>query len=52
MVAAAVDTYLAFLEADPEVYRFVVHRTGRSTGRQATRSAACPTSSATQVGGR
>jgi len=24
MVAAAVDTYLAFLEADPEVYRFVV----------------------------
>jgi AcrR family transcriptional regulator len=26
MVAAAVDTYLAFLEADPEVYRFVVTR--------------------------
>jgi AcrR family transcriptional regulator len=25
MVAAAVETYLAFLEADPEVYRFVVH---------------------------
>ncbi|SFL77666.1 transcriptional regulator, TetR family [Geodermatophilus ruber] len=25
MVAAAVDTYLAFLEADPELYRFVVH---------------------------
>ncbi len=24
MVAAAVDTYLAFLEADPELYRFVV----------------------------
>jgi AcrR family transcriptional regulator len=24
MLAAAVDTYLAFLEADPEVYRFVV----------------------------
>jgi AcrR family transcriptional regulator len=24
MVAAAVETYLAFLEADPEVYRFVV----------------------------
>ena len=24
MVGAAVDTYLAFLEADPEVYRFVV----------------------------
>jgi len=24
MVSAAVDTYLAFLEADPEVYRFVV----------------------------
>jgi AcrR family transcriptional regulator len=28
MVAAAVDTYLAFLEADPEVYRFVVRRPG------------------------
>ena len=26
MVQAAVDTYLAFLEADPEVYRFVVTR--------------------------
>jgi AcrR family transcriptional regulator len=26
MVAVAVDTYLAFLEADPEVYRFVVHQ--------------------------
>ncbi len=25
MLAAAVETYLAFLEADPEVYRFVVH---------------------------
>jgi AcrR family transcriptional regulator len=25
MVAAAVETYLAFLEADPELYRFVVH---------------------------
>lgn len=25
MVAAAVDTYLAFVEADPELYRFVVH---------------------------
>ncbi len=25
MVAAAVDTYLAFIEADPELYRFVVH---------------------------
>ncbi len=25
MVAAAIDTYLAFLEADPELYRFVVH---------------------------
>ena len=28
MTAAAIDAYLAFLEADPEVYRFVVH--GRS----------------------
>ena len=26
MVAAAIDTYLAFLEADPELYRFVVHQ--------------------------
>jgi AcrR family transcriptional regulator len=25
MVAAAINAYLAFLEADPEVYRFVVH---------------------------
>jgi AcrR family transcriptional regulator len=27
MVAAAIDTYLAFIEADPELYRFVVHQT-------------------------
>ncbi|MBY3554133.1 TetR/AcrR family transcriptional regulator [Modestobacter lapidis] len=26
MVAAAIEAYLAFLEADPEVYRFVVHQ--------------------------
>src|SRR4051794_8101997 len=26
MVAAAIDTYLAFLEADPQLYRFVVHQ--------------------------
>jgi AcrR family transcriptional regulator len=26
MLAAAVETYLGFLEADPELYRFVVHR--------------------------
>ena len=26
MVAAAIDTYLAFIEADPELYRFVVHQ--------------------------
>ncbi|MGY1805768.1 TetR family transcriptional regulator [Blastococcus sp. SYSU D00669] len=25
MLAAAIDTYLGFLEADPELYRFVVH---------------------------
>jgi AcrR family transcriptional regulator len=25
MIGAAIDTYLAFLEADPELYRFVVH---------------------------
>ena len=28
MVAAAIETYLAFLEADPELYRFVVHPPG------------------------
>jgi AcrR family transcriptional regulator len=27
MVAAAIDTYLAFLEVDPQLYRFVVHGT-------------------------
>jgi AcrR family transcriptional regulator len=34
MVAAAIETYLAFLEADPELYRFVVHppATDRATG--------------------
>ena len=34
MVAAAIETYLAFLEADPELYRFVVHAPGmaRTTG--------------------
>jgi AcrR family transcriptional regulator len=26
MLAAAIDAYLAFLEADPELYRFVVHQ--------------------------
>ena len=31
MVAAAVDTYLAFLEADPEVYRFVVSHSAAGT---------------------
>jgi AcrR family transcriptional regulator len=30
MVAAAIETYLAFLEADPELYRFVVHGADRS----------------------
>ena len=25
LVAAVIDTYLAFVEADPELYRFVVH---------------------------
>src|SRR5947209_9760229 len=28
MVAAAIETYLAFLEADPALYRFVVHPPG------------------------
>ena len=30
MVAAAIETYLAFVEADPELYRFVVHGAERS----------------------
>jgi AcrR family transcriptional regulator len=34
MVAAAIDTYLAFIEADPELYRFVVHQT--ALGRPAS----------------
>jgi AcrR family transcriptional regulator len=29
MVAGAIETYLAFLEADPELYRFVVHGADR-----------------------
>ena len=33
MVAAAVETYLAFLEADPELYRFVVQGPDRPAGR-------------------
>src|SRR5215217_3925083 len=32
MVAAAVETYLAVLEADPELYRFVVQAPGRPGG--------------------
>ncbi len=32
MLAAAIDAYLAFLEADPEVYRFVVHTHPGSAG--------------------
>ena len=31
MVAAAIETYLAFLEADPALYRFVVHGADRPT---------------------
>ena len=33
MVATAVETYLAFLEADPELYRFVVQGPDRPAGR-------------------
>ena len=33
MVAAAVETYLAFLEADPELYRFVVQAPDRPGGQ-------------------
>ena len=32
MIAAAIETYLAFLEADPELYRFVVHPQGGHGG--------------------
>jgi AcrR family transcriptional regulator len=32
MVAAAIDTYLAFIEADPELYRFVVHQQALDAG--------------------
>jgi AcrR family transcriptional regulator len=35
MVAAAIDAYLAFLEADPEVYRFVVNGQNGHLGRDA-----------------
>jgi AcrR family transcriptional regulator len=33
MLSAAIDTYLAFLEADPELYRFVVHPEGHSVSQ-------------------
>jgi AcrR family transcriptional regulator len=35
MVATAIDAYLAFLEADPEVYRFVVNGHNGQLGRDA-----------------
>jgi AcrR family transcriptional regulator len=35
MVAAAINAYLAFLEADPQVYRFVVHGQSGHFGRDA-----------------
>jgi AcrR family transcriptional regulator len=37
MVAAAIETYLAFLEADPELYRFVVHGADHPSSRSLTR---------------
>ena len=48
MVAAAIDTYLGFIEADPELYRFVVHQQALGDRPAATRSAASPISSATR----
>jgi AcrR family transcriptional regulator len=33
VVAAAVDAYLAYIEADPHLYRFVVHQRGIARGR-------------------
>ena len=32
VVVAAIDAYLAFIEADPQVYRFVVHQRGIARG--------------------
>jgi AcrR family transcriptional regulator len=49
MVAAAVDTYLAFLEADPEVYRFVV--THSPAGSQISPDGADPISSLSDLVG-
>ena len=37
LVAAAIETYLAVLEADPELYRFVVHGADRPAVSAATR---------------
>jgi hypothetical protein len=34
MIAAAIETYLAFVEADPELYRFVVHGRNGHVGPQ------------------
>ena len=48
MVAAAIDTYLAFLEADPELYRFVVHQQALDRPHQRSRSTASPASSASR----
>ena len=33
VVAAAIDAYLTYIEADPHVYRFVVHQRGIARGR-------------------
>ena len=48
MVAAAIDTYLAFLEADPELYRFVVHQQALDRADQRPDRATSPTSSASR----
>jgi AcrR family transcriptional regulator len=60
MVAAAIETYLAFLEADPELYRFVVHGADRpvdgdpidSLGRLVAEQAAALVGDALRQAGR
>jgi AcrR family transcriptional regulator len=60
MVAAAIETYLAFLEADPALYRFVVHGAERpvdgdpidSLGRLVAEQAAALVSEALRQAGR
>ena len=47
---ATVDAYLALIEADPEVYRFVVDRPARSTARRPTTPSAAVSSTVDRPG--